>query len=650
MYIICAKTFLYLAILDLKVLKMKSYLFCFILSIGIIFLTKGCNSTSSSSGKAISDNITVNNDSAAAYLSPLRILGPLKSGKAYVCLSTGSAMAEVDLNKFELLRNIELPFNPVGADISKDETVVYLTDGEVNGKVYAFSLADNAVLWSVNTGHTPCAVTVDKNGERLYVANRFDNSVSVIDIAGKKCIAELPVIREPKSVKLSPDGNILAVANYLPCQKATDDVITINLSFFNVKTLELIDHIPVHNGSQLAEDLCFSPDGKHLYVTHILSQINLPANRIDWGWINSNALTVVDMNDMYNPTTIPLDEGTRGSGNPCGLHISEDGSMLFIAVAGIQEIYAVRLAEFHERLDSPDNAYIKKRSADNHGSLSGRLGFFVNAANRISVQGKGPRYVTSLGKYAYVANYFSGTMEKIDLFTYPYKTESLLLGNEPEMNTVRWGEFYFADATLCLQGWQSCISCHPDGRADGINWDQMNDGQDNPKNTKSLLYSHVTPPSMITGVRKSAELAVRKGMSYTLFSARTGEVAPYIDAYLKSMKALPSPKLVNGELSESAQRGKAVFEKLHCNYCHSGTYYTDLKRHNVGSGKIEYKDFEFDTPTLCEVWRTMPYLYDGRALTLEDALVKENPEGKHGNVAELDEKSRGDLFEYVLSL
>ena len=155
---------------------------------------------------------------------------------------------------------------------------------------------------------------------------------------------------------------------------------------------------------------------------------------------------------------------------------------------------------------------------------------------------------------------------------------------------------------------------------------------------------------MITGVRESAELAVRKGMSYTLFSTYTKETTPYIDVYLKSMKAIPSPKLVNGELSESAKRGKAVFEKLHCNYCHSGPYYTDLKRHDVGSGRVEYKDFEFDTPGLCEVWRTMPYLYDGRAITLEDVFIKENPDGKHGNVADLNKESREDLYEYVLSL
>ena len=29
----------------------------------------------------------------------------------------------------------------------------------------------------------------------------------------------------------------------------------------------------------------------------------------------------------------------------------------------------------------------------------------------------------------------------------------------------------------------------------------------------------------------------------------------------------------------------------------------------------------FDTPTLIELWRTAPYLYDGRAATMEEALL-----------------------------
>ena len=65
------------------------------------------------------------------------------------------------------------------------------------------------------------------------------------------------------------------------------------------------------------------------------------------------------------------------------------------------------------------------------------------------------------------------------------KASSLSLGTVREPSLERKGEMLFNDAQLCFQGWQSCASCHPaDARADGLNWDLLNDGIGNPKNVK----------------------------------------------------------------------------------------------------------------------------------------------------------------------
>lgn len=76
--------------------------------------------------------------------------------------------------------------------------------------------------------------------------------------------------------------------------------------------------------------------------------------------------------------------------------------------------------------------------------------------------------------------------------------------------------------------------------------------------------------------------------------------------------------LVNGGLSEKAKEGLKVFEKLQCGECHSGPYFTDQKMHRIG----ENVEFEkgWDTPTLIEVWRTAPYLFDGRAATMQEVF------------------------------
>jgi cytochrome c peroxidase len=172
----------------------------------------------------------------------------------------------------------------------------------------------------------------------------------------------------------------------------------------------------------------------------------------------------------------------------------------------------------------------------------------------------------------------------------------------------------------------------------------------NPKNTKSLLLSHKTPPVMVTGIRDSAETAVRAGIKFIQFVVRPEADAVAIDEYLKSLKPIPSPHLVSGKLSEAAKRGKLIFEKeAGCASCHPAPLYTDMKKYDVGTGKDRQKGHEFDTPTLIEVWRTRPYLYDGRAVTIKEVLTKYNVGDKHGKTSTLSEQEINDLAEFVLS-
>jgi len=270
---------------------------------------------------------------------------------------------------------------------------------------------------------------------------------------------------------------------------------------------------------------------------------------------------------------------------------------------------------------------------------------------RVKLPGKGPRGLVAAGSTVYVAEYFSDTVAAVEPQAAAAPARSFPLGPAPRLTQRRRGELLFHDATICYQQWQSCASCHPDGRADGLNWDLLNDGVGNPKNTKSMLLSHQTPPAMAEGVRMSAEEAVRSGIRNVLFSDRPEEEAAAMDVYLQSLRPVPSPYLVDGRLSRAAERGRKLFEsrRVGCSRCHPAPHYTDLRSHNVGSrSRSEYTE-RFDTPTLIEVWRTAPYLHDGRYTTIKELLV----EGRHGlgrDDSELSQREMDDLVEFVVSL
>jgi cytochrome c peroxidase len=180
----------------------------------------------------------------------------------------------------------------------------------------------------------------------------------------------------------------------------------------------------------------------------------------------------------------------------------------------------------------------------------------------------------------------------------------------------------------------------------------MNDGMGNPKNVRSMLLAHQTPPAMASGVRPDAQNAVRSGMERILFTVQPEEVAVSMDRYLSALEPVPSPHLVDGKLSEQAKRGRELFmsERINCVKCHPEPLYTDLQMHDVESrGQYDRRD-DFDTPALIECWRTAPFMHDGHYTTMK-SLFKEGKHGKMGgDVESLTEQELNDLVEFVLSL
>jgi cytochrome c peroxidase len=113
----------------------------------------------------------------------------------------------------------------------------------------------------------------------------------------------------------------------------------------------------------------------------------------------------------------------------------------------------------------------------------------------------------------------------------------------------------------------------------------------------------------------------------TLGPSKAGR-SPDLDAlaaYVASLDATPASPYA------ADPAGEALFSTLGCDACHAPPLYTDSMlgtavRHDVGtivstSGSRLGEPLDgFDTPTLLGAWATAPYLHDGRAPTLEEAI------------------------------
>ena len=523
----------------------------------------------------------------------------------------------------------ELDLPATGVAVSGDNA--YFTSSYDKGKLYCFSLGDFSEKYTTTLPMGSCSPVVSHDGSRLYLCNRYKATVSEVDAASGEVLREVKVLREPCAAVLSVDGRYLYVNNFLPSQRADVDYVAADVSVIDCESMQKVKDIKLSNGSNALRGIAASPDGKYIFVAHNLGRFQVPTSQLQQGWMNTNAVSIIDAQNKTFIGSVSLDEPDRGAGGIWDVIC--DGRYLITSQSGTHDISIVDYEAMVERLV----AY------KDYTKLDYDLYFMQGIRQRLPIEGNGPRNMALQGDRLYVPTFFSDTLNIVNLAE--RSVESVAYNPSRFESSVDKGHKAFNDAQLCYQNWQSCNGCHPNnGRTDAMNWDLMNDDIGNPKNCKSMLHSFETPKCMISGIRDSAAIAVRAGYKFIQFCDVDETTAQCVDDYIRSLKPLPSPYLEDGKLSAKALEGRKVYEKRGCAECHSGPYYTDMKMHRIGDD-VEF-EAGWDTPTLVEVWRTAPYLFDGRAETMEDVFLVH----KHGIEGKITRKEAEALAEYVNSL
>ena len=221
--------------------------------------------------------------------------------------------------------------------------------------------------------------------------------------------------------------------------------------------------------------------------------------------------------------------------------------------------------------------------------------------------------------------------------------------------TVLKGKQFFYDARdtrLARDRYMSCASCHNDGGSDGRVWDLTGMGE-GLRNTITLngragmsqgfLHWSANFDEVQDFEGQIRALASGTGlMSDTAFATRTqplgtakAGVSADLDAlaaYVSSLTTFNQSPYRNpdGSLTAAAVQGRQVFQDNGCGTCHAGTSFTASGAATLldvgtmkqpGSGqRLNGPLTGIDPPTLRDVWASAPYLHDGSAATLADAV------------------------------
>lgn len=593
------------------------------------------------------------------YRSPTALVASRDGRCLFVAEQTAKKISVVDIASNAVVKTVSLPNEVTGIAVAPNGKL-YATcasDRWPSGMVCEVDIATGKVLRRLPGGHGARSPVVSPDGKTLYVCNQHEDNVYFVDIASGALIKKLNSSRQPFSCALTPDGSVLVVANCLPIQKSTDMRVAGKVSLVSTGEKRVVSEIPLPRGSHSVFDVTVSPDGSYAFVTHLVALFTLQAIIIE-GWVHTNNFAVIDIKKKRLLNDFPLDDTRLGAANPWGIACTKDDSILCVVHSGSNELSVLNMQEMLKTAIDKSNI----TSLENGLTFTGCSHDFsalTRLKDRVPIVGNAPRAVAIIGKRAYTAGYFGDTTgnDRIEMFdlalgkgaTKP--TGSISLGPSQRMSGARKGEQAFFNGTLCHEAWQSCYSCHPSARTDGLNWILGKEITASARRAKSMLYSWWTPPAGWSGKRVHASQSIRLGFQNSLFTNTNYELASSMDTFLMNIKPVPSPHLVKGRLSLGAENGRKTFNEdplCDCIDCHTGPLYTDHGFHI--SGIPNHWDMlpNWDTPTLIETWREAPYGHLGSFERLEDILRFEGHSACIRNG--LSEKHFSDLVQFVLSL
>ena len=557
--------------------------------------------------------------------------------------ATSPAVVLIDPARHTITRTVKLAGPPAGMTWSADGKSLYASESGTS-HIAEIDPATGTVGRRFATTRYPSGLAVAPHGKLLLATDWGLDQLLVIDLVTGATKARIATGRQPTAVVVTPDESLALVSNLLPATAATAPDTATEVSVIDLKSLKTKARIRLPLGSTDTRGIALTGNGRTAFIAHTLGRFNLPTTQLDRGWVNTNALTIIDVAAAKITATVLLDQVMDGAADPWGVALDPSGLRLFVTLAGVHQLAVIDLEGLPELLNQSPELLVNDLAAL----------YRHNLIRRIDLPLQGPRglAVAPDGKQLAVAGYFSGNVVLTDHDG--ANPVSLPLGNQPPADAIRQGELVFHDASRCFQRWLSCASCHPGGRADGLNWDLLNDGIGNPKNVRSLLNAYRTPPLMTHGARDCLESAVRAGFLHILFSEPKEPDVVAVTAYLTALQPVVSPfRKEDGSLTESAARGEKLFNdpQVGCFVCHPGPLFTNLELSDVGTGRPFDRGMKrFKTTSLIECWRTPPYLHDGSANTLRQVLVEQNLNDQHGATSHLKPSQLDDLVAYLQSL
>ena len=210
---------------------------------------------------------------------------------------------------------------------------------------------------------------------------------------------------------------------------------------------------------------------------------------------------------------------------------------------------------------------------------------------------------------------------------------------------------------LSEKGFFACATCHPDGTEDKLVWFV----KDGPRQTPMLAGKIAdTEPFNWVGTAETLQQNIANTVTRMGGTGLTDAQQDSLSVFIRDgLVPPPNPNVSPEGLTESQKAGKELFfhPALGCAECHGGKGMTDGQNWDVGTftdleltihGQFNENALSLNTPSLKGLYYSAPYLHDGSALTIKDALNATS--ATMGVSMQLTGQMQQDLVNYLLTL
>ena len=541
---------------------------------------------------------------------------------------------------------------PSSLTLSADGFLAWVTS-KADATVSVIDTVSQAVtgIISLPAGSQPHGLVRVPGSSDLLIVLEGTGELVRLDTGTGQIISSGELSGRPRHLAVSSNGNSVYVTNFITPPLPGEDGLAPNVSagggelfIMDAQTLSLVKTISLgYRNRGVSESTgpgmpnylnapVIGPDGDWAYVPSKQDNILAGAARGGMGiTFDQTVRAVTSRVDLLTGTENPnarIDHDNASVAT--GAVVTADGRYLFVALETSREVAVYNLEEGYQltRLTTGLAPQGLALSADGERLL---IHSFMDR---------------SLQSYDLAAILLDNLPQASILHTVA------LVGSETLTPTVLLGKQLFYDAAdnrLARDNYMSCASCHNDGGHDGRVWDLTSLGE-GVRNTINLIgkgsgHGRIHWTGNFDEVQdfetQIRTLAGGSGLiADSLFdvsndplSASRSGLSADLDAlagYLASLQSYPQSPLYTGNLSAAAVSGQAVFQRENCAGCHSGTQQTDSGSgvvHNIGTLTVATGStgggpvHGIDTPTLDFLWATAPYLHDGSAWSIAEAVL-----------------------------